>query len=88
MAFAESVAGKGVVSVDHAGGLRSTYEPVRALVAAGQEVRRGQELGVLAADGGHCPPGACLHWGARRGGDYVDPLSLVGAGPVVLLPMR
>ncbi len=88
VAFAGSVAGKGVVSVDHAGGLRSTYEPVQALVTAGQEVRRGQKLGVLVAEGGHCPPRACLHWGARRGADYVDPLALVGAGPVVLLPMR
>ncbi len=88
VAFAGSVAGKGVVSIDHPTGLRSTYEPVRALVTAGQAVRRGQDLGVLVTEGSHCLPRACLHWGARRGSDYVDPLALVGAGPVILLPLR
>lgn len=88
VAFAGSVAGKGVVSIDHPGGLRSTYEPVQALVTAGQSVRPLQEIGILATEGGHCAPRACLHWGARRGSDYIDPLALVGAGPVVLLPMR
>src|SRR3954451_12807165 len=38
VAFAGTVAGRGVVSVDHAGGLRTTYEPVHPLVAAGQGI--------------------------------------------------
>src|SRR5690242_19929717 len=37
--FAGQVAGRGVVSVDHAGGLRTTYEPVTPAVAEGQAVR-------------------------------------------------
>ena len=36
--FAGMVAGRPVVSVDHAGGLRTTYEPVDAVVGAGQPV--------------------------------------------------
>src|SRR5215470_6669685 len=33
VAFAGQVAGVGVVSIDHPGGLRTTYEPVRPLVS-------------------------------------------------------
>jgi murein DD-endopeptidase MepM/ murein hydrolase activator NlpD len=32
--FAGTVAGRGVVSVDHSGGLRTTYEPVLPTVTA------------------------------------------------------
>ena len=31
-------------------------------------------------------PGACLHWGVRRGAEYLDPLALVATGHVRLLP--
>jgi hypothetical protein len=34
--FAGEVAGRGVVSVDHAGGLRTTYEPVTPAVTEGR----------------------------------------------------
>jgi hypothetical protein len=29
---------------------------------------------------------ACLHWGLRSGALYLDPLILLGLGPVRLLP--
>jgi murein DD-endopeptidase MepM/ murein hydrolase activator NlpD len=82
------VAGRPVVSVDHAGGLRTTYEPVDAVVGAGQPVARGSPLGTLA--GGHdgCPAAACLHWGLRRGEVYLDPLALLRPVEVRLLPWR
>ena len=35
----------------------------------------------------HCLPRACLHWGWLRGETYLDPLRLVGGGPVRLLPL-
>lgn len=114
--FAGSVAGKGVVSIDHDQGLRSAYEPVRPVVTAGERVHRGQVIGVLLAGSapagtptggpagdeapevlappgrfgaviGHCAPVTCLHWGVRRDGEYVDPLSLVAPPRVVLLPL-
>ncbi|MGY1681460.1 murein hydrolase activator EnvC family protein [Geodermatophilus sp. SYSU D01176] len=85
--FAGMVAGRPVVSVDHAGGLRTTYEPVDAVVGAGQPVARGAVLGTLAAGHAGCPVAACLHWGLRRGEDYLDPLSLLEPPEVRLLPM-
>lgn len=90
VAFAGSVAGRGVVSIDHADGIRTTYEPVTASVATGEVVARGEVLGTLdpghAGAGGAVPDGggAWLHWGARTGPrSYVDPTLLV-AGEVVI----
>lgn len=77
--FAGVVAGRGVVSVLHPDGLISTYEPVVAEVREGQEVGDGETLGVLetvAATTAHCTGQHCLHLGARRGGEYLDPLLL------------
>ncbi|PWW23264.1 peptidase M23-like protein [Geodermatophilus normandii] len=85
--FAGMVAGRPVVSVDHAGGLRTTYEPVDAVVAAGQAVARGAPLGWLLAGHEGCPATACLHWGLRRGEVYLDPLSLLRPPRVRLLPL-
>ena len=86
--FAGMVAGRPVVSVDHAGGLRTTYEPVVAAVGAGQQVARGSPLGTLTAGHPGCPWEACLHWGVRRGETYLDPLALLRPPRVRLLPMR
>lgn len=87
VAFAGRVAGRGVVSVDHAAGLRTTYEPVEATVTRGELVNAGEVLGLLEATESHCTPGSCLHWGLRRGELYLDPLLLVGALRVRLLPV-
>jgi murein DD-endopeptidase MepM/ murein hydrolase activator NlpD len=85
--FAGTVAGRPVVSVDHAGGLRTTYEPVDRSVAAGQQVARGSPIGTLAAGHAGCPRDACLHWGLRRGETYLDPMLLVRPVRVRLLPL-
>lgn len=84
--FAAPLAGRGVVVIEH-GGLRTTYEPVRASVSVGDVVGAGGVIGTLRTAQSHCFPRACLHWGLRRGEDYLDPLTLVGAGPVRLLPL-
>jgi murein DD-endopeptidase MepM/ murein hydrolase activator NlpD len=86
VAFAGMVAGRPVVSVQHADGLRTTYEPVQPSVAAGQPVARGSPLGVLLAGHAGCPAAACLHWGLRRGTTYLDPLLLLRPPRVRLLP--
>ncbi|AYF75254.1 M23 family metallopeptidase [Nocardia yunnanensis] len=83
--FAGTVAGKPVVSVDHPGGLRTTYEPVAAAVPVGRRVIRGSPLGVL--EPGHQPCSPCLHWGVRRDREYLDPLALVHHTPVRLKPL-
>ncbi|MGY1825151.1 M23 family metallopeptidase [Blastococcus sp. SYSU DS0541] len=85
--FAGMVAGRPVVSVDHAGGLRTTYEPVTPSVGTGRSVVRGARLGVLLAGHDECPVAACLHWGARRGEVYLDPMSLLRPPRVRLLPL-
>ncbi|MBO4274754.1 peptidoglycan DD-metalloendopeptidase family protein, partial [Microbispora triticiradicis] len=88
---AERIAGRGVVTVVHAGGLRTTYLPVRALVRPGEVVVAGQVIGVVEDGAAHCAV-SCLHWGLLhdRGsfGDrvYLDPLLLFGQGQVRLLP--
>jgi murein DD-endopeptidase MepM/ murein hydrolase activator NlpD len=88
VAFAGVLAGRGVVVVDD-GSTRTTYEPVNAAVHVGDAVAAGAPLGVLTAARSHCLPRACLHWGWVRDADdvYLDPLRLVGAGPVRLLPL-
>lgn len=83
--FAQNLAGRGVISIEHAGGLRTTYEPVTAAVSRGQNVQGGQVIGALEA--GHCE-GGCLHLGARRGpDDYIDPLSLLMTVEIRLKPL-
>lgn len=71
--FAGRVAGVSWVTVDHGGGLDTTYGPIEPrLVGAGEVVAPGEWLGFLAAGARH------LDWGARLHGDYIDPLGLLG----------
>ena len=84
--FAGRLAGRGVVVVSH-GRTRTTYEPVAATVGVGDSVRAGDRIGRLQSGGSHCAPAVCLHWGLLAGELYLDPLTLVGAGPVRLLPL-
>ena len=81
-----TLAGRGVVVVDH-GPTRTTYEPVAGTVSVGAQVAAGDPIGTLTVPGSHCLPRACLHWGWIEGETYLDPLRLVGAGPVRLLPL-
>jgi murein DD-endopeptidase MepM/ murein hydrolase activator NlpD len=84
--FAGSLADRGVVSIAHAGGLRTTYEPVLGAVRPGAVVRRGQPIGTLARGHPGCPAAACLHWGLLRERRYRDPIQLVAPTAVRLLP--
>ncbi|MFB6635742.1 murein hydrolase activator EnvC family protein [Streptomyces chartreusis] len=95
VSFAGRVAGKGVVSVELPGTgdppLRTTYEPVRAVVKKGDEVESGEVVGTVEATGSHCTE-TCVHWGLRRADTYLDPLSLLPPwllrrGPSRLLPV-
>lgn len=88
ISFAGPLAGKPVVVVD-SGAVRTTYEPVIAIGRTGDPVSPGQEIGTLGALFSHCPPAACLHWGLIRNSDdaYLDPLALVEAIRVRLLPL-
>ncbi|MFF9646293.1 M23 family metallopeptidase [Kitasatospora aureofaciens] len=89
--FSGLVAGRPVVTVAHPGSgsppLRTTYLPVTGTLPVGTAVAAGQVIGRLAPDGRHCGAGDCLHWGLLRGGRYLDPLALLGAGRARLLPL-
>ncbi|MFD0202554.1 MULTISPECIES: M23 family metallopeptidase [Saccharothrix] len=85
------VAERTVVSLLHAGGLRTTYEPITPTVRRGQHVGRGSPIGTLAPGHEGCPVAACLHWGAvritpPRSRTYLDPVRLLANGRVRLLP--
>lgn len=90
--FAGLLAGRPVVSLAHPGGLRTSYEPVRAAVRAGQSVAAGTVIGTLMAGHQGCRAAACLHWGAMwgpaSGAHYVDPLGLLRSTPIRLKPLR
>jgi murein DD-endopeptidase MepM/ murein hydrolase activator NlpD len=85
--FAGSLAGRGVVSIEHPSGVRTTYEPVDPSVVAGATVAAGDPVGRLVGGHAACAPAVCLHWGARLpDGDYLDPLALLRPWRVRLLP--
>ncbi|MGC9536612.1 murein hydrolase activator EnvC family protein [Streptomyces sp. UG1] len=80
VSFAGRVAGRGVVSVELSGTgdppLRTTYEPVRAVVEKGDEVAAGDLVATVEPTGSHCAT-TCVHWGLRRADTYLNPLSLL-----------
>lgn len=85
VAFAGSVAGTPVISIEHADGVRTTYQPVHAWVKAGETVTAGQDIGILAHSRDGYPG---LHWGALIAKDtYIDPLSLLNAPVIRLKPV-
>ncbi|MFH5880556.1 M23 family metallopeptidase [Arthrobacter sp. NA-172] len=86
VSFVGVVVDRPVIVIDHGGGLRSSFEPVNSELEVGTAVTKGQAIGAVEA--GHCLASACVHWGLRRGEDYVNPLAFVtGLRPSVLLPM-
>ena len=83
VAFAGPVAGGLFVSVDHPDGVRTTYSWLGSVeVHRGDGVARGQALGTSGQ--GHLglePPH--LHFGARVGEVYIDPMLLLERGSLV-----
>ncbi|SDO80406.1 Peptidase family M23 [Microbacterium sp. ru370.1] len=85
VAFVGTVAGRGVLTIDHGAGLVSSYEPVVSDLAVGAHVARGEPLATV-TEGGHTAP-ASVHLGVRLDGEYINPLRLLGGVPrAVLLP--
>ena len=84
--FSGVVVDRPVLSIAHADGLVSSYEPVESGLPPGTTVRRGDDVGHLLR--GHCAS-VCLHFGVRLYGQYVSPLNYLGGIPYsVLLPTR
>ena len=82
VAFAGWVAGALFVSIDHTDGVRTTYSWVSAVsVKKGDKVARGSPIG----NTGHGHPDVDqphLHFGARIGNTYIDPLLLLEGADV------
>jgi len=82
-----SIAGVPSLSITHASGVRTTYQPVAASVHVGAPVSAGAAVGVLRS--GHAAVD-CLHLGLLQGDTYLDPLAWLGglaaAPPIRLLP--
>lgn len=85
VSFVGVVVDRPVITIDHGDGLRSSFEAVRSDLTSGDAVAEGDVLGWIQP--GHCRPGPCVHWGVRRGADYLNPLAFVtDLRPSVLLP--
>jgi murein DD-endopeptidase MepM/ murein hydrolase activator NlpD len=82
VAFAGKVGGQLYVTLDHGGGLQSTYSWIEAAeVRKGDVVARGGRIGTTGL--GH--PGSTvphLHFGVRLDGAYLDPLEVLGPAPL------
>lgn len=87
VSFVGVVVDRPVITIDHGNGLRSSFEPVASSLSTGATVSKGDVIGTVLP--GHCASTPCVHWGVRRGEDYINPLSLVtDLRPSILLPLR
>jgi murein DD-endopeptidase MepM/ murein hydrolase activator NlpD len=85
VAFRGTVVDRPLLTIEHDGGLVTTFEPVDSPLAPGDSVVAGDPIGTVAT-GGHTEPGA-MHLGVRLDGVYINPLLLFGDVPrAVLLP--
>lgn len=84
--FAGVVVDRPVISIRHADGVMSSFEPVSSGLVAGQLVARGERIGTVTS-GGHCAD-SCVHFGVRLHGQYISPRLPLGSLPrAVLLPL-
>lgn len=75
VSFAGTVADNLTVTIDHGGGLRTSYSYMAEVVVnRGDSVSDGTTLGLSGA--GHGSP--VLHFSIRLGNTYVDPLPIIG----------
>ncbi|MFP3463589.1 M23 family metallopeptidase [Arthrobacter globiformis] len=87
VSFVGVVVDRPVITIDHGNGLRSSFEPVRSTLKKGAYVAKGAVVGTLLT--GHCGRSPCVHWGVRRGEEYLNPLSFIlDLRPSVLLPLK
>lgn len=73
ISFVGVVAGKDVVSIRHANGVTSTFEPAQTALHVGENVTKHQSFATVAGTSDHCET-TCVHWGLKtETGDYMDP---------------
>ena len=85
VAFRGIVVDRPLLTIDHGGGLVTTFEPLLSTLSPGDPVAAGDEIGTVDS-GGHASEGS-LHLGVRLDGEYINPMLLFGDVPrAVLLP--
>lgn len=85
VAFRGVVVDRPLLTIDHGGGLVSSFEPMVSTLDPGTAVAEGDALGTLDV-GGHTARGT-LHVGVRQDGTYINPMVLFGGVPrAILLP--
>lgn len=85
VAFRGTVVDRPLLTIAHADGYVSTFEPMASALSPGDVVSAGDIIGAVDV-GGHSAVGS-LHVGVRLHGAYINPLLLFGAVPrAVLLP--
>lgn len=85
VAFRGVVVDRPLLTIDHGGGIVTTFEPMQSDLAPGAIVHAGDQIGTI-TEGGHSAPGS-LHVGVRLNGVYIDPMLMFGDVPrAILLP--
>ncbi|MBO0981459.1 M23 family metallopeptidase [Microbacterium sp. SD291] len=85
VAFRGTVVDRPLLTIEHAGGYVSTFEPLSSTLSPGDVVSAGDVIGTVDA-GGHAPSGT-MHLGVRLDGDYINPMLMFGDVPrAILLP--
>ena len=89
--FVGKVVNRQLITLSHDQGLLSSFEPVCSSLQVGSSVAVGDLIGeVCEAESSyepHCADQFCLHFSARKNGEYISPLWLTGQlSPSRLLP--
>lgn len=80
--FVGKVVNRQVLTISHEGNLVSSYEPLCSSLVVGEEVFLGDLIGEVCEPEKsyvlHCQLVHCLHFSARRNGEYLSPLWFTG----------
>lgn len=91
VAFSGRVVDRSVVTLSHAGSLKTSYEPVCSSLERGAKVASGEVIGRTCFTPGyisHCGVRPCLHFSLRTASGYLSPLAQIGLlSPSRLIPV-
>ncbi|GAA1745924.1 M23 family metallopeptidase [Rothia terrae] len=89
ISFSGKVVDRTVITITHPDGKKSSFEPVTNPLPIGTKVTKGQPIAAIDASQHHCPSlTLCVHWGVRKGDEYINPWLLIETqAPSILLPI-
>ena len=80
--FVGKVVNRQVLTISHDGNLLSSYEPLCSSLPVGEQVFAGDLIGEVCEPEEsyvfHCQSVHCLHFSARKNGEYLSPLWFTG----------